>query len=244
MIFRAVLRLSILRNTSRPVISPPLPEREIDPAILRAPAEQPASSPPPPPQENGHAQGNGDGNTKTPTHLMNNHVPFSSGKAHPLLTTPTSLTQTTIEDYLLPRALTPSSLRDPRFLLRILSGPTDWAAEILYILRPLIYVLLLRPSRKPISSLRSPVAVSIMIEVAVRYLRVMPPTSAGLERAEYARRDRELFWYLFRGEIWSEWTRPKLLGLAQRTSGLPLLALFSAVVGDWVPLIDQYHYCE
>ena len=238
-----------MRTTRRPVLSPPLPEREVDPASLPAPAEQPVSSPPPPRQENGLAQGNGNGNgngaTKTPTHLNNNHVPFSSGKAHPLLTTPpTSLTQTTIEDYLLPKALTPSSLRDPRFLLRALSGPTEWAAEVLYILRPLIYALLLRPSRKRISPLRSPVAVSIMIEVAVRYLRVMPPTSASLERAEYARRDRELFWYLFRGEIWSEWTRPKLLGLAQRTSGLPLLALFSAVVGDWVPLIDQYHYCE
>ena len=245
MIIRAVLRLSTIRTTRRPALSPPLPEREIDPASLPALAEQPTPPPPPPRQENGDAQGNGSGPTKAPTHLQNNHVPFSSGKAHPLLTTPpTSLTQTTIEDYLLPKALTPSSLRDPRALLRTLSGPTDWAAEVLYILRPLVYVLLLRPSRKPISSLRTPVAVSFMIEVAVRYLRAMPPASASLERAEYARRDRELFWYLFRGEIWSEWTRPKLLGLAQRTSGLPLLALASAVVSDWVPLIDQYHYCE
>ena len=244
MIFRAVLRLTIIRTTRRPVISPPLPEREIDPANLPVLAEQPASSPPPSRQENGHVHGKGNGAPIAPTHLKNNHVPFSSGKAHPLLTTPTSLTQTTIEDYLLPKALTPSSLRDPHFLLRTLSGPTDWAAETLYILRPLIYVLLLRPSRKPISSLRTPVAVSIMIEIAVRYLRAMPPPSASLERAEYARRDRELFWYLFRGEIWNEWTRPKLLGLAQRTAGFPLLALISAVASDWVPLIDQYHYCE
>jgi peroxin-16 len=243
MIFRTVLRLTILQTTRRPVISPPLPERELDPATLPALTERPASSPPPH-EANGHANGH-NGTTIAPTHLKNNHVPFSSGKVHPLLTTPpSSLTQTTIEDFLLPKALTPSSLRDPRFLLRTLSGPTDWAAEILYILRPLIYVLLLRPSRNPISSLRTPVAVSIMIEIAVRYLRAVPPASASLERAEYARRDRELFWYLFRGEIWSEWTRPKLLGLAQRTSGLPLLALVSAVVGDWVPLIDQYHYCE
>jgi peroxin-16 len=244
-IFRAILRLTVIRATRRPVISPPLPEREIDPATLPALAERPTSSPLH--EENGHANGNANGTTTntTPTHLKNNHVTFFSGKIHPLLTTPpTSLTQTTIEDYLLPKALTPSSLRDPRFLLRTLSGPTDWAAEILYILRPLIYVLLSRPSRKPISSLRTPVAVSLMIEVAVRYLRAMPPASASLERAEYARRDRELFWYLFRGEIWSEWTRPKLLGLAQRTSGVPLLALVSAVVGDWVPLINQYHYCK
>lgn len=244
MMSRAILRLTIMRATRRPVISPPLPEREIDPASLPVLAEQPASSPRPH-EDNGHANGNGNKATTTPTHLKNNHIPFSSGKAHPLLTTPpTSLTQTTIEDYLLPKALTPSSLRDPRFLLRTLSGPADWAAEILYILRPLLYVLLLRPTRKPISSLRTPVAVSMIIEVAVRYLRAMPPASASLERAEYARRDRELFWYLFRGEIWNEWTRPKLLGLALRTSGVPLLALVSAVVGDWVPLIDQYHYCE
>jgi len=149
-----------------------------------------------------------------------------------------------MKDYLLPKALTPSSLRDPRSLLRTLSGPTDWAAETVYILRPVIYVLLLRPSRKPISSLRTPVAVSIMIEIAVRYWRVMSPPSASLERAEYACAIVSCFGTCYRGEIWNEWTPSKLLGLACRTAGFPLLAVISAFASDWVTLIDQYHYCE
>lgn len=38
-----------------------------------------------------------------------------------------------------------------------------------------------------------------------RNLRRVPPV--GLERSEYARRDRDIAWYLLRGAIWKSWTR-------------------------------------
>ncbi|CAE6467728.1 unnamed protein product [Rhizoctonia solani] len=78
--------------------------------------------------------------------------------------------------------------------------------------------------------------------MASRTLRRPPPPSAQLERTEYARRDRELLWYFFRGVIWSEWTRPKLDAVAKKTQDAPLLGLLSAFIGDWVPLIDEYYY--
>ena len=49
--------------------------------------------------------------------------------------------------------------------------------------------------------------VSLALELVSRNLRRTPSNSSTLERQEYARRDRDLFWYLFRGSIWESWTR-------------------------------------
>ena len=125
----ALLRFTLLRITRRPLISPPIPEREFDPAALPelsdtssptlAPSSPPSSLP------------------STPDHLRNNHVPLPP---HPLLTAPPP-TQSPIpvEDYLLPKALTTSSVRTPTSLVRTLKNPKDWAAEVIHILRPLVY---------------------------------------------------------------------------------------------------------
>lgn len=41
-----------------------------------------------------------------------------------------------------------------------------------------------------------------------------------------------------------ELCRPKIEAFATRTAQAPLLGLFGAFVKDWIPLIDEYHYCE
>lgn len=74
-------------------------------------------------------------------------------------------------------------------------------------------------------------------------LRRSTPSSAALERSEYSRRDRHLIWYLLRGSIWQEYTRPKIEGFADSVSNAPLMGLFSALIKDWMPLIDEYYYC-
>lgn len=38
--------------------------------------------------------------------------------------------------------------------------------------------------------------------------------------------------------------RPKLEGFVSSTVHKPLIGLFGSLVGDWIPLIDQYYYCE
>jgi len=127
--FRAFLRFVLLRITRRPLLAPPIPERDFDPASLPplsntssptlAPSS-PSSSPP-----------------ATPDHIKNNHVPLLP---HPLLALPSpSHSDSSVEDYLLPKALTTSAVKPSTSLIRALSSPVEWLSEIIYILRPLIY---------------------------------------------------------------------------------------------------------
>ena len=45
------------------------------------------------------------------------------------------------------------------------------------------------------------------MECVSRFLRRTPPPRAALERSEYARRDKDMLWYLLRGSIWETYTR-------------------------------------
>ncbi|KAJ7038240.1 peroxisomal membrane protein PEX16 [Mycena alexandri] len=227
-IIKAVLRIILLRITRRPLLNPPIPERDFDPSTLTLDSETPSptvvpssgsSSPP-----------------ATPSHLQNNRVPLPP---HPLLASPPHTAENSAEDYLLSKALTASSVKPSHSLLKTLSSHRDWLAEFLYILRPLVYVSLLVSENRKSSR---PLASALILELASRNLRRAPPPSAALERAEYARRDRDMIWYLLRGSIWESYTRPKLESFADMTSHTPLLSLFGALVKDWIPLIDEYYY--
>ncbi|PPR05695.1 hypothetical protein CVT26_008936 [Gymnopilus dilepis] len=226
---KASLRLLLLKITRRPLLSPPIPEREFDPTTLppssnsTSPTLAPSSAPASPPM--------------TPEHLRNNHVPL---EPHPLLTP--SHSDVSPEEFLLPKALTTSSVKPSLTLIRTLSGPGEWLAEVVYILRPLVYAcLLVADRRKPERSNRALVTALIM-EMISRQLRRNPPPSASLERSEYARRDKDILWYLLRGSIWESYTRPKLESLVSATSHTPILGLFGALLKDWIPLIDDYYY--
>ncbi|KAI0032746.1 peroxisome membrane protein [Vararia minispora EC-137] len=225
---KAILRFILLRITRRPLVNSPIPEREIDPETL--PLQSNTSSPtlaPSSPSQSPPA---------TPEHLRNNHVPLPP---HPLLTTPPPTKQTTpIEDYLLAKALTTSSVKMPTSLVKRLTTPKDWLSESLYILKPLIYASLLASDRQS----NRPLMVSLALELISRNLRRIPSNSSALERSEYANRDRDLLWYLLRGSIWKTWTRPKLETFASMTANIPLVSLVSAILHDWIPLIDEYYY--
>lgn len=114
----------LLRVTHRPIVMPPIPERDFDPSQLPSPDTATAApgldSPP-----------------ATPDHLRNNHAPLP---VHPILSPQST---TTAEEFLLPKALTTNSVRPATSLVRSLSGPRDWLAETLYILRPLVYGMFL-----------------------------------------------------------------------------------------------------
>lgn len=127
--FRVVLKFSLLRITRRPLLSPPIPERDIDPENLPPPSTN--SSPTLAPSSLGSSP------PGTPEHLRNNHEQLSP---HPLLTAPPPTNKTSmVEDFLLSKALTTSSVKNPTSLVKALLGPREWIAEGIYILRPLIY---------------------------------------------------------------------------------------------------------
>ena len=193
------------------MVGPPVPERDFDIASLppssnsSSPTLAPSSPPLSPPQ--------------TPDHLKNNHVPL---QPHHLLVPPPPPTTviSPVDDFLLPKALSTSSVKAPFALVKPLSSPRDWVVESLYILRPLVYGKRLRNGVKWNISHRaqaimlsrdqdtnSPLVTSIVLEMISRNLRRKISVSSSLERSEYARRDREIVWYLFRGAIWRSFTR-------------------------------------
>ena len=115
----------LLRISHRPLVTPPIPERDIDPSQLpTSSANTPSTMAP-----------LVSGPLSTPNHLQNNHVPLSH---HSILSPESSVTA---EELLLPKALTTDSVRPPTSLIRSLSGPRDWLSETIYILRPLVYGL-------------------------------------------------------------------------------------------------------
>lgn len=123
--------------TGRPLVHPPLPEREIDPSTLAEadglPKPRESSKPP----------------LQTPDHLKNNHSLFPrspSLAANPLLASSSS-NQPSVDEFLLAKALTPSSVCAPTRLLAPLIGPREWSAEMIYIVRPVIYGTMLYPPR-------------------------------------------------------------------------------------------------
>ncbi|KAF7306893.1 Peroxisomal membrane protein PEX16 [Mycena indigotica] len=230
-IIKAILRLILLRITRRPLLSPPIPERDFDPESV--PQENDASA------QSVERSSGSSSPPATPAHLKNNRVPLPP---HSLLTTPPPpATESSVEEYLLPKALTTSAVKPSHTLMKTMASPRDWLAEIVYILRPLVYVSLLVSNDK--KSTR-PLTAALILEVLSRILRRSPPPHASLERSEYARRDRDMAWYLLRGSIWESYTKPKLESFAAVTSSRPLLGLFGALVRDWIPLIDEYYYCK
>ncbi|KIJ68494.1 hypothetical protein HYDPIDRAFT_125087 [Hydnomerulius pinastri MD-312] len=226
---KVILRFALLRLTRRPLLSPPIPERDIDPASLPpssihssptlAPTT-PSSSPPP-----------------TPDHLRNNRVPLHPS---PIMLTlpPPGRSDTSVEDYLLPKALTTSSVRPSLQLVKPLLSARDWVAEAVYILRPLIYAAMLGTGKHKDRAL----VTAFALELVSRNLRRVPSPSATVERDEYARRDRDMAWYLLRGSVWESYTRPKIESMVESVATKPIIGVFSAIVKDWIPLIDEYYY--
>lgn len=126
---RFMLRLALLRVTGRPLVFPPLPEREIELSTL-ADNDVTSKSPDVPKHP-----------FKTPDHLKNNHSLFPRSAAstpNPLLTSSTPY-NSSVDDFLLSKALTPSSVCQPARLLTPLISPREWASELVHIARPLVY---------------------------------------------------------------------------------------------------------
>ena len=128
---RAVLRIILLKITRRPLVSPPIPERDFDPSNL-PPIEPEGSS------STLSSSSPRRTHLSTPEHLKNNHISLDA--PNPILSqTVANRSNSPVENYLLPKALSPSSVKPPICLVRPLATPKEWVSEIVYILRPLIY---------------------------------------------------------------------------------------------------------
>ncbi len=193
-IIKALCRLLLLRLTnSRPLLSPPLPEREYDPSRLEESAKVADGIESPPSEGSDEAKW-----TMPRTGLSLPSLPDSSD----------------ISSYLISKVLTADDIKPPKMLLHRVTGKGE-LAEWLYILRPVVYAVAMQHWSHDKKSWR-PWLIGFSIEYGARQLakrdlqerytgglRVL----TGLEKEELRRRGWALGWWTMRGGFYENITR-------------------------------------
>ncbi|KAI9670154.1 MAG: Peroxisomal membrane protein pex16 [Caeruleum heppii] len=235
---KAICRFWLLRLTgSRPLVSPPLPEREVDPSILQGP-EIMSDEPQPLPSQGSFANGW----TMPRTGLT-------------LPTLPLSHKSSDTTTYLLARVLTAEDIKPAPTLLHRITG-TGQLAEILYILRPVVYALAMQHFSNPRTnnsgrSSWTPWLLGLSIEYSARQLakRDFRESLAGglrgmtgLEKEEMRRRAWALAWWAMRGAFYENFTKSWLNSMTRKLRGKPLLDMVGGVLEDYEFLWDNYHF--
>lgn len=195
---KALCRLVLLRITnSRPLVSPPLPERDIDP---RSPEEE-------------ELVNSCDGGSSHPSE-GGSSSDFSWPMPRTGLSLPILPDVSDLSNYLISRVLTADDIKPPKTLLHRVSGQGQ-LAEVLYILRPLIYALALQKWRDKKKSW-TPWLIGFGMEYGCRQLakkdfrqRVAGGLRAltALEREELQKRGWAMSWWVMRGAFYENITK-------------------------------------
>jgi peroxin-16 len=215
---KALCRLILLRLTKgRPLLTQPLPEREAEPEQLPPSSSNESTAPSTPPSE-------AELSWKMPRTGF--HLP----------TLPSN-----ISAYLLSRVLTPDDIKPAPSLLPNLHGSAI-LAEVLYILRPLIYVIMLEKYADDKKSWK-PWLVGFGIEYASRELLKKKVGGYGtLEKEEMARREWGLMWWAARSAGYENLVGPWVKGMTEGMKGKPLVGMLAGVVEDYQYLWDNYYF--
>jgi peroxin-16 len=211
---KAFCRLLLLRLTnSRPLLSPPLPEREIDPSSLeestKATMEEldAVESDANPPSATGATAGSSSGSAESDAHAKWT-MPRTG------LTLPSLPNSEDISSYLLSKVMKADDIKPPKSLLHRVSGKGEFA-EMLWILRPVVYALAMQHWCNDKKSWR-PWLIGVSIEYGARQLAMKDFQDrlagglrglTGLEREELRKRGWALGWWVMRGAFYENITR-------------------------------------
>lgn len=264
--FKALLRMILLRLTnSRPVLTPPLPLREDF-----APIEQPE-------EDTSHALTEEDlklldpmpfepkdafseEGILTPPLSDSDKLSIHHNPADPYLlprtgfTIPTLPSPEAVSSYLFQHVITPDDIKPVQQLVHRLTSFRGQAAEILYILRPLIYaVLMQRVARRygyegtKWKRNWSPWLTGLTIEyfarqLAKRDLAAEAPAGAvsALEREELTKRGWNMAWWGMRGAFYENITKGAVTRVVDSLKGKPVLDLVGGVIEDYEHLWSTY----
>ncbi|OCF37844.1 hypothetical protein I316_00068 [Kwoniella heveanensis BCC8398] len=241
---KTFLRLLILRITKRPVLFNPSPQREVDPSTL-------------PPEIL-----NSNSNSLSSSSLINNTslVDQQEGlKPQPL--SPSIAPHAPLRSHLYPMLsnMPESHLVHPLNLVQKLKGKKEYVSEIIWSSVGLIHVLLLMKAGrkspdtyKPLSLATlsrsyAPYLLILRLLLLARYLRPKPSSSVAspLILAHQATQDKKLLARAFlTGPMWLGFTRPKVQGIASGLARVPVMGLVGELVQGYLPLVDDYFYCE
>jgi peroxin-16 len=191
-IIKAVCKLCLLRITnSRPLVTPPLPERDIP--------DEPVQ------EDDEFAE---EVRVKEPTEYKLKRT----GMSLPLLPNPGD-----ISSYLLSRVLTADDIKAPNTLLNKVDG-TAQLAEWLHIIQPVIYSYAMSRSRDKRNW--QPWLLALSIDYASRQLRNDGLRTTALEKEESSKRGWALLKYGMRGAFYENVTKGFLHATSARLPGL------------------------
>ncbi|KAF2716816.1 peroxisomal membrane protein pex16 [Polychaeton citri CBS 116435] len=233
---KALCRLLLMRLTSsRPLPNPPLPEREM-PDQSSTQNQDGLSSPPP--EESGFTDAGSEQWTMPRTSLT--LPPLPSGDD--------------ISNYLLSKVLTADDIKPPKALLHRTSGLGE-AAEVMYILRPVIYAAAMaywcqRRDSRGRGDWR-PWLIGFSVEFGARQLakRDLQSRRPGgqkaltqLEKEELSKRNWSMAWWAMRGAFYENVTSGIIRGVSGKLKGKPLLDMVGNIIDDYDFLWDQYYF--
>ncbi|KAJ5959050.1 Peroxisome membrane protein Pex16 [Penicillium vulpinum] len=228
---KAVCRLLLLRLTnSRPLVSPPLPEREVDPRTTE--------------EEETQSDWNG---MDTPVSERSSDLSWTMPRTG--LSLPSLPDVNDVSNYLISKVLTADDIKPPKALLHRVTGQGQ-VAEVLYILRPVVYAMAMQKWSGDKRSWR-PWLIGFGMEYGCRQLakrdfreRIAGGLRGltGLEREELKKRGWSMGWWMMRGAFYENITKPWLHSLTGKMKGKPLLDLVGSVVEDYEYLWDNFYF--
>ncbi|KAI8075443.1 peroxisome membrane protein [Gilbertella persicaria] len=226
---KVVLKLTLFQTTShRMTLYPPHLERDVDPAALATLPKQ-------------HQQ------------QQEGWVGKRTGVAVPSLSSSIDLNRglsnknahTDVTDYLMSKVLTPEKLRKPTQMVQVQKHISQ-LGELLYIIRPLLYVLsMLRFGKRS----WKPWVLSLLIESFSQWAVRKGYENKGsrnqmltLEQQEFNRRLKLMLLNIMRGAFYLKITRPRLEKFCNKTESKPILSMVSGVLRDYLPLWEQIYF--
>jgi peroxin-16 len=264
--FKATCRLLLMRLTSmRSLVSPPMPERQdFAPPGPVEPDEESLEQAINISDENeafGSYNTQGQPGIPTPP-LSDSGKPPTSSVRDPFAmprtrtTLPALPSSDTVTSYLLSHVLTADDVKPAAQLLRRLTNLQSQAGEVLYILRPLIYAVLMQRVARAYGyegtkwkRVWTPWLAGIGIEALARQLgkrgRLAPGDGfiSDLEREESKKRTVEMSWWMMRGAFYENITRRYVQGVRDGVNKVPVVGpLVAGIVEDYDILWRDYHF--
>ncbi|KAI0107959.1 peroxisome membrane protein [Hypoxylon sp. NC0597] len=223
-VIKAVCRLLLMRVTnSRPLVTPPLPERDPIPPDVDQSDEDTLKELMG--EDTSSAETNGSAKA---VHEKEWTMP-RTGSSLPSLPNPSD-----ISSYLMSRVLTADDIKPAAKLLNTLSR-SGQTAEILHILSPLIYAIALSRSKDKKSW--TPWLIGVSMEYAARQLRDRGLRSTALENEEWGKRYWAAGWWTMRGAFYEHFTKNVVSGVRRR-----MPSLVSGILEDYEYLWENYYF--
>ncbi|KAI2643374.1 peroxisome membrane protein [Xylaria nigripes] len=218
--FKAMCRFLLMRITnSRPLVTPPLPEREA------LPTEDSSDQ---------HALKElmGEDTNAIDTNELDKDKKWVMPRTKASL--PSLPSPSDVGSYLQSRVLTADDIKPPATLLNTLSMHGQ-VAETLHILSPLVYAVALSQSMKKNSW--APWIIGLSIEYTARQLRDKGFRSTALEKDEWSKRYWAAIWWSMRGAFYENITKGLITGVRQR-----MPSLISGILEDYEYLWENYYF--